>query len=89
MRRSQLSFLTLALAMAAMSGSPVYGASRRSRVMSDEYKRERAKKLAAINGSVTKELHEFTVEGKKVMAYSKKDALKRFGTKKSKKSKKR
>lgn len=87
MRRNQLSFLTMALAMADMSGC-LYGSPRRSRVMSDEYKRERAKKLAAINGSVTKELHEFTVEGKKVMAYSKKDALKRFGTKKLNKSKK-
>lgn len=34
-----------------------------------------------------KKLREFTVEGKKVMAYSKRDALKRYGTKKGKKRK--
>jgi len=86
--RSRIGLMAAMLMMAGMGGDPYFGTPRR--VLSDEEKRRRnSKYLDHIhNTEGERQLHEFTVEGKKVMAYSKKDALKRFGTKKSKKRKK-
>jgi hypothetical protein len=68
----QMLLATAAMCAAAQSYDP-YSMNRKERMaFNPDYK---------VNSSV-KELREFTIKGEKVMAYSKKDAIKRLNHKK-------
>ena len=63
------------LAMAYSNGGGIYGIPRGKKVDRNNYR-------ANIKED-NKELREYTIKGQKVMAYSKKDAIKRLNHKKS------
>lgn len=62
------------LSMAYSNGGGIYGIPRGKRVDTTNYKANIQKD--------NKELREYTIKGQKVMAYSKKDAIKRLKHKK-------
>lgn len=68
----QMLLATAAMCAAAQSYDPYFVNRKEGMTFNPDYKVK----------SSTKELREFTIKGKKVMAYSKKDAIKRLKHKK-------
>lgn len=63
--KKAISLLAMMAMAAAGSGYPVYGSPRRVEKKRNLY----------VKPVQTKELHEFTIQGHTIMAYSKKDAI--------------